>query len=509
MMDMKNGYMKTALMIFSLLLAGCGGNAAEAPAAPAEEETSLITEAAEQADTYTSAETTPAVTEAVPSETESAAVTEEPQPEETTMAEEAANYNSIYAPVLGECFDLIRNGDIEKEYAYISTGLIERVMYPGEDDLMSCVGYIMEDISGDGIPELMIGENTSYEGSDPKSTVYAVYTVKDGSPLIVIEGWVRSSYGYMGDGRFFYLGSGGAANTYTGKCRLSEDGTRTVWDDIYFTDIEDEEIIYYHNDTGSFEAEESERVEMSAEEFGALMDDSGVTAPEWGSIIGFMGDTASESGIDLGEIYGEELKKVWGTWRSPGSEETLFIEKNTFTLSDSEKNISGTVEAVGNGSFTLIATEGELGGNASLKLSDSSADKAELTAAGESVQFIYGCEFEPVSVTELSSANGYDGVPLSAPVSLELKTTGKITDLSLLKLEYKDISDDGVPSYNIRVLMNMPLVEEGVRFNPVIEFTGSIPGYGISYKDSYGRKHYFDISQSGYDGSVEFTPFAP
>ena len=40
-----------------------------------------------------------------------------------------------------------------------------------------------------------------------------------------------------------------------------------------------------------------------------------------------------------------------------------------------------------------------------------------------------------------------------------------------------------------------------------LTFIGSIPNYGISYEDNSGAVKKFTISQSGFDGSLELTPF--
>ena len=67
------------------------------------------------------------------------------------------------------------------------------------------MGYLVEDLSGDGIPELAVGQLGG--------PINALYTLVDGQPELVFEGWYRSSYVYMGDGHFYYYGSSSAAKT--------------------------------------------------------------------------------------------------------------------------------------------------------------------------------------------------------------------------------------------------------------------------------------------------------
>ncbi len=190
--------------------------------------------------------------------------------------EDDTDYEKIYEPVFEQIFDAINNGyNADAEYKYVSSGLVEKIIYPGDADLMEDVGYVMEDVSKDGIPELIIGSDENYNGY-PQSLIYSIFTVKDGEPFTTVEAWTRSSYSYMGDDQFYYWGSGGAAVTLMGENHLSKDGTEVEWDDFYFTDQkQDGQIGIYHNKTGVFEAEDAEELDMSEEEFSRIMDDYG------------------------------------------------------------------------------------------------------------------------------------------------------------------------------------------------------------------------------------------
>ena len=75
-----------------------------------------------------------------------------------TVTGEKKDYEVSYAPVLNEVQKVVTSGyDYDKKYKYISDGLMEKCMYPGDGDLSEAVGYVLEDISGDDIPELIIG----------------------------------------------------------------------------------------------------------------------------------------------------------------------------------------------------------------------------------------------------------------------------------------------------------------------------------------------------------------
>lgn len=136
-----------------------------------------------------------------------------------------------------------------------------------EGNALDGLGYIIEDLSGDGIPELVVGTLPEYGGQ-----INAVYTLVDGQPQFVFEGWYRSSYSYLGDGRFYYYGSSSASETGQGFFSLSKDGTTLNCEDFYFTHAAEEDysdLKVYYNTTGRWDIVESQESDMSLEEFQA------------------------------------------------------------------------------------------------------------------------------------------------------------------------------------------------------------------------------------------------
>ena len=133
------------------------------------------------------------------------------------------------------------------------------------------MGYLVEDLSGDGIPELAVGQLGG--------PINALYTLVDGQPELVFEGWYRSSYVYMGDGHFYYYGSSSAAKTGQGVFYLTKDGTALECESFLFTGLDSGgDIRVYYNETGSWDLAESEESDMTAEDFWAL-DPAGEALP--------------------------------------------------------------------------------------------------------------------------------------------------------------------------------------------------------------------------------------
>lgn len=166
---------------------------------------------------------------------------------------------------------------VQRFYALVSDPFgVEELAEYGEDGVAEAaramadsapeaIGYAIEDISGDGVPELVVGTLPEHGG-----LVNVVYTLVDGTPQLVFEGCYRSSYTYLGDGRFFYYGSASAAETGQGVYALTRDGTALICEEFHFTHAADgdgSDIRVYYNTTGSWDPADSGESELSPEEF--------------------------------------------------------------------------------------------------------------------------------------------------------------------------------------------------------------------------------------------------
>ena len=196
--------------------------------------------------------------------------------DEWVTLDKESGYMTVYEPVFTEVLDIINNGyDYEKQYKYVSDGLIERVMYPSDDDLLNDTGYIMQDISGDGVPELLIGYNDTRASDEPVEVSYilSVFSIKDNEPCTVFQGWARSSYVPLPDRHFFYSGSASAFSSAIGENHISKDGSTIEWDDFYFMEEDASgEVEVFHNTTGIWDREKSEKLGISEYSYRDMME---------------------------------------------------------------------------------------------------------------------------------------------------------------------------------------------------------------------------------------------
>lgn len=176
----------------------------------------------------------------------------------------------MYKETLDAFYESIMSGDAAGERPTGSVGIMETVRALGQDEALRRIGFAIEDVSGDGTPELLIGGMP-----DSGKNLYAVYTMDNGAPMAVFDGWARNAYYMLGKNLFYYSGSGGAAYSAFGTFRLSYDGTRKEWEDFYFSDIKDESrgtIGYFYNQSGIWNKEDGEELLISNDRFFEISD---------------------------------------------------------------------------------------------------------------------------------------------------------------------------------------------------------------------------------------------
>lgn len=181
----------------------------------------------------------------------------------------------IYNDVLTRYYDLIANIDFTKEIDLGETGIYESIAYGGEADPLTRIGYTVCDLSGDGIPELVIG-NIDREEGVKGNTILAVYTCMNGVPTFCFEGADRYKYYMLEDGQFYNLGSGGAMNSVYGCYSLSPDGTSLLGSDIYFSEEDPDNpgaMVFYHNVDEDIDIYTADKLDITDDEFFKINDD--------------------------------------------------------------------------------------------------------------------------------------------------------------------------------------------------------------------------------------------
>ena len=179
-------------------------------------------------------------------------------------AEKQAQNESLlaaYDAILDRSVEVLSSGgDIEARDGEM--GLLE-ACYGGTG-----VGYAVEDLTGDGVPELVLG-------SLEDDTLYAVYTGNQGEPVLMLEGYCRHPCRYLGRGRFFCSGSASAFNSILSAYVLSKDGLELICEDFYFTDEsagDGMDVAFFHNTTGVMDPAVSDQLDIDYDQFFTIED---------------------------------------------------------------------------------------------------------------------------------------------------------------------------------------------------------------------------------------------
>lgn len=174
--------------------------------------------------------------------------TEEATEEATTAptTQKPVDYNQIYDVLVQRYRKIINDppqlgNELEGETLTVMSAVLS-----GTDRAKQNVGYTIKDISGDGIPEFIVG------GREEKM-VYAVYTCVNGTPQLSFYSGPRDGYCLMTDGHFYNSGSSAATQSCVGEYVINSNGMGLTCINNYFTyELDDTmtEIGYYHNTTG-------------------------------------------------------------------------------------------------------------------------------------------------------------------------------------------------------------------------------------------------------------------
>ncbi len=178
----------------------------------------------------------------------------------------AVDYEAMYGEVLEKYIQFINDGADysqvrEAEFPYQADDGCYDEYNIGIVDPLGEIGYLISDLDGNGIPELLIGICDD-------SFVLDVYTIRNDEIVLILNSGERSQLYYCGDSIFYWSGSSGAASSEIGLYKI-DSGYATVLEVIY-TEPEDEfdgnsETLFYYSTISAYEPENATII--SADEF--------------------------------------------------------------------------------------------------------------------------------------------------------------------------------------------------------------------------------------------------
>jgi hypothetical protein len=179
---------------------------------------------------------------------------------------------AAYKDTLKNFREVISSGDAEllSDGMY---GVFEAAQALG-DAAADTIGYVYSDMDEDGKEELLIGNFEGTGSPDVKNEIYAAFT-HDGDTLEpLFEKQDRNTYALTDTGTFYFHGSDGEKYHIVAEYELT--AACMICKNFYFTypvDGDGNNMAYYHNTTGVWNSEGSEKIDMTFEEFEAIRKD--------------------------------------------------------------------------------------------------------------------------------------------------------------------------------------------------------------------------------------------
>lgn len=156
-------------------------------------------------------------------------------PKTEAAAKAVPFYEQEYANVVDSVYEFIANGNSDNLPEQGRTGICEVRDFSNREAAMQQLGYTLQDISGDGVPELLIGWISQKRGvGHYGKEIYAIYTFADGRVKYVAEGWSRSSLQLMANDNLVTRGGTGISHQVLAVEHLQPDGSLGCYE-LYFT----------------------------------------------------------------------------------------------------------------------------------------------------------------------------------------------------------------------------------------------------------------------------------
>lgn len=196
----------------------------------------------------------------------------------TTKVEEAAAavakvpaYEREYGKLVEGIYNFVNDGNMDKVPQQGMTGIYELRDHMGYVDALNMLGYTLQDINNDKVPELIFAildnekQGKGYYGKD----IYAIYTFVDGKIKFVDEGWARSNIKLLANNMFLTRGNSSNTDYVLVLEDLLPNGNKRCVD-MYFTRSKSNNepgFDVYRNDVGRADVAVSQKTNMTADDF--------------------------------------------------------------------------------------------------------------------------------------------------------------------------------------------------------------------------------------------------
>lgn len=199
------------------------------------------------------------------------------QPKATKVEEAAAAvakvpaYEREYGKLVEGIYNFVNDGNMDKVPQQGMNGIYELRDRMGYVDALNMLGYTLQDINNDKVPELIFAildnekQGKGYYGKD----IYAVYTFVDGKIKFVDEGWARSNIKLLANNMLLTRGNSSNTDYVLALKDLLPNGNKRCID-MYFTRSKSNNepgLDVYRNNVGRDDVAVSQKTNMTADDF--------------------------------------------------------------------------------------------------------------------------------------------------------------------------------------------------------------------------------------------------
>ena len=232
--------------------------------------------------------------------------------------EETIDY-SPYDELIAEATEILSNG--RNEDAFVSDRMSSVFQMQGDYETL---GYLRQDLDGNGVEELIFGGNSDMEGFN--GVIYDIYTIDRGELVHVLDGWERN--------RFYLCTNGCIANEASGGAFLSAyqyytyaDAKINIKETVEYNEWHDQENPWFYTtiEVSGLEEDDYDNLEpISEEKASEIMNSYEYVELQYTPFV----EKAETSQEDMeSEINEDEPVYYWGQLRGEKDE---FLDSEKF-----------------------------------------------------------------------------------------------------------------------------------------------------------------------------------
>ena len=120
-------------------------------------------------------------------------------------------------------------------------------------------GYLIKDIDGNGIEELIFGENANEPEDIWNGIIFDIYTISDGELVHVLTGWERKRCYFCENGMIAEEGSSGAGNSNYSYFTFEESKLHLV-ESVIYDGVKDADHPWFYSTESEYNAENAEPI---------------------------------------------------------------------------------------------------------------------------------------------------------------------------------------------------------------------------------------------------------